>query len=253
MPDERSAATTLAATSGAGGLPTTRIARVDGSAQWRRSLRVVGVVPNLQTLAGVTSEWSSIYEPLRADRVPTYIHLRLANPSPHAEAALVRNISGQIRQLDPRLPVVSVTSLTDQHRDGSMVRTMAVTAKLATMFGTMALFLAGLGLYAVKGHMVASRTPEIGIRMALGATRRDVLTLVLRQGTVSTLVGLLLGILLAAALTSLIRSGLYGISPIDPVSIGATVVLLAATSLLAGFVPARRAAKVDPMEALRYE
>ena len=218
-----------------------------------QTCRVVGVVPNLQTLAGVTSEWSTIYQPLRADHVPKYIHLRLADRRPGAEAALVRSIGAQIRKLDPRLSVVSATSLTEQHRNGSMVRTMAVTAKLASMFGTMALFLAGLGLYAVKGHMVASRTPEIGIRMALGATRRDILTLVFRQGAVSTLVGLLLGIMLAAALTSLIRSGLYGVSPIDPMSIGATVVLLAATSLLAGFVPARRAAKVDPMVALRYE
>ncbi|MCX5643134.1 MAG: ABC transporter permease [Phycisphaerae bacterium] len=215
--------------------------------------RVVGIVPSLRALSGDLSNWSHLYEPLRADHVPIYIHLRVAGTAPQAETALVRSIGAQIRKIDSRLPVVSATSLMDQHRQGSTVRQLGVTAKLATMFGTMALFLAGLGLYAVKGHMVASRTPEIGIRMALGATRRDVLVLVLRQGAASTFVGLSIGILLAVVLARVIRSGLYGISPLDPVSIGTTVALLAAVSLLASYLPARRAAKVDPMVALRYE
>jgi putative ABC transport system permease protein len=215
--------------------------------------RVVGIVPNLRDLSGDPREWPHLYEPLRADRVPIYLHLRAAGTAPQAEAALVRSIGAQIRRIDPRLPVVSVTSLTDQHRQSGNVRQVRVVARLATMFGAMALFLAGLGLYAVKGHLVASRTPEIGTRMALGATRRDVLVLVFRQGAASTLVGLSLGILAAAALAQVIRSGLYGISPLDPVSIGTTVALLAVVSLLAGYVPARRAAKVDPMVALRYE
>jgi predicted permease len=215
--------------------------------------RVVGVVPNLRNPSGDAADRFHLYEPLRAKHVPIYIHLRVAGTAPHAEAALVRNISAQIRQIDPRLPVVSVTRLVDQHRNHPTVREVAVVARLATMFGTMALFLAGLGLYAVKGHMVASRTPEIGIRMALGATRRDVLVMVFLQGATSTSVGLAIGVLLAAALARLIRSGLYGISPIDPVSIGATVALLAVVSLLAGYLPARRAARIDPMVALRYE
>ncbi len=117
----------------------------------------------------------------------------------------------------------------------------------------MALFLAGMGLYAVKSHMVAARTPEIGIRMALGATRRDILTLVLCQGATSTFVGLLVGMLLALVMTRVIRSALQGISTIDLVSIVVTVVVLTATSLLASYIPARRAARVDPMVALRYE
>jgi predicted permease len=215
--------------------------------------RVVGIVPSLRALSGDTSDRSHIYEPFRADHVPIYVHLRVAGTTPQAERAVVRSIGVQIRAIDPRLPVVSVTSLTDQHRNGMAVRQAGVAARLATMFGTMALFLAGLGLYAVKGHLVASRTPEIGIRMALGATRRDVLVLVLRQGAASTFVGLSIGILLAVVLARVIRSGLYGISPLDPGSIGITVALLAAVSLLAGYLPARRAAKVDPMVALRYE
>ncbi len=121
------------------------------------------------------------------------------------------------------------------------------------MFGAMALFLAGLGLYAIKSHMVASRTPEIGIRMALGATRRDILTLVLRQGATSTFVAILVGIPLAVVMTRVIRSALQGISTLDLVSIVVTVVVLTATSLLATYIPARRAIRVDPKMALQYE
>jgi len=165
----------------------------------------------------------------------------------------VRTIGERIRKIDPRLPVLAVASLADRHRHHPTVLFARVVARLAVMFGAMALFLAGMGLYAVKSHMVASRTPEIGIRMALGATRRDILTLVLRQGAISTAVGLLVGTLLAVAMTRVIRSALQGISTIDLVSIVVTVAILTATSVLATYIPARRAARVDPMVALRHE
>jgi ABC-type antimicrobial peptide transport system permease subunit len=185
--------------------------------------------------------------------MPESIHLRARSTAPGAEAALVRSIGARIRKIDPRLPVLSVASLADRHRNHPTVLFTGVVARLAVMFGAMALFLAGIGLYAVKGHMVASRTPEIGIRMALGATRRDILTLVLRQGAISTFVGLLVGTLLAIVMTRVIRSAIHGISTIDLVSIVVTVAMLTATSLLASYLPARRAVKIDPMEALRYE
>jgi predicted permease len=215
--------------------------------------RVVGIVPDQRDLAGQVMNWRYIYQPFPDYRLPTYIHLRLAKPSSQAETALVRSLGAQIRKIDPRLPVVSVMSLTDLRLGNSGVRQTRMTAKLATMFGTMALFLAGLGLYAIKGHMVASQTPEIGIRMALGATRRNILAMVFRQGAASTCAGLLIGIVLAIALARLIRAGFYGVSPMDPVSIVATVTLLTLVSLLAGYVPARRAARIDPMTALRCE
>jgi hypothetical protein len=215
--------------------------------------RVVGIVPNLQSIWGNGQVQPHIYEPIGPKRVLQSIHLRTRSTAPGAEAALVRNIGARIRELDPRLPVLSVASLVDQHRNHPTVLLTQAVARLAVMFGAMALFLASLGLYAIKSHMVASWTPEIGIRMALGATRRDVLILVLRQGAISTFVGLLVGTLLAFVMTRVIRSAVQGISTIDLVSIIATAVLLAATSLLAGYIPARRAAKVDPMVALRYE
>jgi ABC-type antimicrobial peptide transport system permease subunit len=128
-----------------------------------------------------------------------------------------------------------------------------VSARLALTFGAMALFLAALGIYAIKMTMVASRTPEIGIRMALGATRRDVVFMVFREGTVLLLTGLGLGLVVGLGLARVAKSMFYDVSPVDPVTIAVTIVALTLASVLAGLVPARRAAKIDPMVALRYE
>jgi len=215
--------------------------------------RVVGIVPNLQSVWGNGQVQPHIYRPIESRHVPQSIHLRTRSTAPGAEAALVRNIGERIRKLDPCLPVLSVASLADQRHNHPTVLLTRVVARLALMFGAMALFLAGMGLYAIKGHMVASRTGEIGIRMTLGATRRDILTLVLRQGAISTFVGLLVGTGLAFVITRVIRSALPGMSTIDLVSFVVTVAILTVTSLLASYLPARRAAQVDPMVALRYE
>ena len=215
--------------------------------------RVVGIVPNLQSVWGNGEVQPHVYIPIESHHVPVSIHLLARSTAPGAEATLVRTIGEQIRKIDPRLQVVAVASLADRHRNHPTVLFTRVVARLAVMFGAMALFLAGMGLYAVKSHMVASRTPEIGIRMALGATRRDVVTLVLRQGATSTFVGLLVGTLLAIVMTRVIRSALHGISTIDLVSIVVTVAMLGIASILASYIPARRAAKIDPIDALRYE
>jgi len=215
--------------------------------------RVIGIVPNLRSVWGNGQVQPHLYEPIKADHEPASIHLLARSTAPGAEAALVRTIGERIRKIDPRLPVLAVASLADRHRSHPTVLFTGVIARLAVMFGAMALFLAGMGLYAVKSHMVASRTPEIGIRMALGATRRDILALVLRQGATSTFAGLLAGMLLAFVMTRVIRSAVQGIGSIDLVSIVVTVVVLTATTMLATYIPARRALRVDPKTALQYE
>jgi ABC-type antimicrobial peptide transport system permease subunit len=146
-----------------------------------------------------------------------------------------------------------VTTLEKFHRKNFMVWATGLGARLAFIFGAMALFLASLGIYAVKGYMVASRTPEFGIRKALGATHGNIMGMVFREGLILTIAGLIMGLLLGLGAARLIRSMLYGIDPVDPLSIAVAVTLLGLTSMLASYIPARRAAKIDPMEALRYE
>jgi len=215
--------------------------------------RVVGILPSLTIATDDEIPSPQMYVPMKADRRPAFLHLRLAATMDNDDAILQQQIREVIREIDPQLPIVTATSLADYYHDNPFVWTATIGARLAIGSGAMALFLASLGIYAVKGYMVASRTQEIGIRKALGATRGDIMGMVLREGSVWTAAGLVFGLLLGLGVARLIASLLYGVDPVDPVSIVATVIILAAASLLAGCLPARRAAKVDPMVALRCE
>jgi len=221
---------------------------------WETSpCRVVGIVPTLRIATDNDVPSPQIYLPMAADSRPTFIHIRVTDILHENEVALQKNIRTLIREIDPQLPILLLTSLADCYHDNLTVWMATIGAKLAAIFGMMALFLASLGIYAVKGYMVASRTRDIGIRKALGATHRDIMGMVIREGMALTVTGLIVGLFLAFAAGRLIGSLLYGVDPVDPLSIAVAVILLGLASMLASYIPARRAAKIDPMEALRYE
>ncbi len=165
--------------------------------------------------------------------------------------SLISAIRKEFQNLDENLPVFGVKTLTE-HMSFSLFPAR-VAAILLGSFGLIALMLAAIGIYGVMAYSVAQRTREIGIRMALGAQSRDVLKMVLKQGITLALIGVSLGLLAALAVTQLMSSVLYGVSATDILTFVIVSALLTGVAMVACFVPARRAAKVDPMVALRYE
>jgi predicted lysophospholipase L1 biosynthesis ABC-type transport system permease subunit len=165
--------------------------------------------------------------------------------------AVVPPLRQAIKQVNHNLPVDEVVALSD-HIGRSLVQQKLI-ARVASFFGLLALLLASIGLYGVMSYAVARRTNEIGIRMALGAQSRGVLWLVMREVLMLIAIGLVIGLLSALATTKTASTLLFGLQPNDPLTIAIASVLLCAVAMLAGYLPARRAARVDPMVALRDE
>jgi putative ABC transport system permease protein len=160
-------------------------------------------------------------------------------------------IRQEVRDLDPEQPITSIATM--EERLGLALSGPRFSALLLGLFGLMGLVLAAVGIFGVMSYVVTQRTHEIGIRIALGATRRDVLGLVVGQGIRLTIVGLGIGLAASVALTRLMTTLLFGVSATDPITFALISVLLATVALLACYLPARRATKLDPMIALRYE
>jgi putative ABC transport system permease protein len=165
--------------------------------------------------------------------------------------ALIAPVREQVRRIDPDQAVAAVSTF--EARVARSVAQPRLQTTLLASFAAVAVLLAAIGIYGVMAVAVVQRTKEIGIRMALGAVRGDVLTLVVRQGFALAAAGVTLGVLGGLALTRLMRSLLFSVSATDPTVFGGIVALLAGTALLACYLPARRAARVDPMTALRHE
>jgi len=175
------------------------------------------------------------------------IHVR-TNSDPTALTTQVRQI---INQTDDKLPIFGVTTLSEQvHANLNDER---LIAQLVSFFGALALILACIGLYGVMAQGVARRTNEIGIRMALGARGGNIAWMILRETLYLVLAGLVIGLPAALLGAKLIASQLFGLKPADPFTLIAASVVLTVVALLAGYLPARRASRVNPFNALRYE
>jgi putative ABC transport system permease protein len=182
-----------------------------------------------------------------------YLHVRLATKDRHAVAAFIPTIRQTLRSIDPDLPILSIAPFVDLTEKSVGLWVVRLGALLFGVFGGIALLLAVVGVYGVKAYAVACRTREIGIRMALGAHRRDIFALIMRQGALQTALAVTIGLLLSLAAGRILAQILYQVSPSDPFALVASGTMLAAAALLACFFPARRATYVEPLQALRTE
>jgi predicted permease len=208
---------------------------------------VVGVVGHVSS-SRATEDWPHVFVSLRQNYRPRVMIVVKATASP---AVLARSIQSAILAVDPTLPfplVVSSESLVARSTEAQRR-----TAEMAAGLGLLALLLSAIGVYGVVAFAVARRTREIGLRMAIGATRGQVLEAVLRDAVRLAAPGLAVGALLAVGTAAAMRSMLLGVSPVDPISLGSAAGVLLLVVLLASLVPARRASGIDPMVALRSE
>jgi predicted permease len=215
----------------------------------KTDMEVIGVVKDIK------------YTNLRDEIPPQAFIPYLASKEPGGMTVYVRTtrdpsqimtaIRGEVRGLDSNVPIYSLRT-TDEQIDNSL-RVERLIASLSSVFGLLATLLAVIGLYGVMAYAVSRRTREIGIRMALGAIGGDVIWMVMREVLLLVAIGVAVGVPAAVLLSQFVKSQLFGLEPHDPATILASTVLLALVAGLAGFVPALRASRIDPMRALHYE
>jgi predicted permease len=210
--------------------------------------RIVGVAKEGKYFNIAEEPRMFVWTPMSQDYSSNGIVIVRTKSNPETMFGAVR---GQVQSLDPNLPLFDVNTLSVHMRLALFPARVAAT--VLGVFGLVALMLAAIGVYGITSYAVAQRTHEIGIRLALGAQLGDVLRLVLSQGLKLTLIGAAIGLLGAYLATRAITSVLYGVSATDPLTFGFVSLLLVAVALLACYVPARRATKVEPLVALRNE
>jgi putative ABC transport system permease protein len=215
-----------------------------------QTMQVVGLMANGKYATIFEDPTAFFYVPLAQNFVSMQtLQLRSAI-APETLIAPVRN---EIRRLAPDLPIIDAAPMQKAVDGANGMQIFQIGAYFAAGIGGLGLFLAVLGVYGVVSFAAAQRTREIGIRMALGGSERDVLRLVLRQGVGMVLIGLLVGVVAALALTRVMTRFLLDVSPSDPLTYVTVALCLSAIALLACWIPARRATHVDPGIALRYE
>jgi putative ABC transport system permease protein len=216
-------------------------------AEW---FTVIGVAPDIQQF-----QMDNDTPPQPMAYVP-YPHSVAANTgvvvrTSSDPAGLTAAVRSEIRAADPGLAIFSVRTMEDLRRSGFWQ--FRLFGFMFGIFGAAALFLAGIGVYGVLSFSVSQRTQEMGVRIALGAQRADVLRLVVRQGVTLAMIGVLVGIAGAFGITRVIASLLYNVTPTDPISFGGVAIFLTVIAFVASYLPARRAMTVDPIVALRNE
>jgi putative ABC transport system permease protein len=209
---------------------------------------VVGVAKDSKYNGVGEDPQNFIYQPLAQNYTPqATLHVRSAGDA----AALANAVRGAAHALDPSLSVFDVRTLEEQV--GNSLQPLKMNVLILVVFGALALLLASIGLYGVASYSVSQRTREIGVRMALGAQPSSVITLVLGHGMILVGAGLAIGLVAAYAAAGLMRSLVVGVSPHDPTTFAATAAVLGAIALLASYIPARRATRIDPLIALRTD
>jgi putative ABC transport system permease protein len=215
-------------------------------------IEVIGIAPPIRHEMDDDEPGPHLYRPFAQNfRSSVFFHLRTATGD--GEAGMLPALRALLRSVDPQLPVVTLETGPMFREQNARLWIVRTGATLFGVFGAVALFMAALGIYGVKAYLVSRRTREIGIRLALGATSRDVLSLVMRDGLVLTAAGLVLGLGLSAVAVRGIGGFLFGGGGFDLPIVGAAFVTLAAAAMAATLVPARRATRISPTTALRAE
>jgi len=213
---------------------------------------IVGVAPDMRQHLFEDAPQPHVYVPYGA-RFNTIMNLHVRLDAGIADTAVLPSLRRELRAVDAQLPILSATTMA-LHRNGSLeVWGVRAAATMFTTFGALALLLATIGVYGLKAYDVSRRTREIGIRMALGADAVAVERMVLSEGARTTAIGLTIGLLLAAGVGKLLSGLLYRVSPFDPIILAAAALMLSTSALLACYLPARRATRVVPLDALRSE
>jgi predicted permease len=213
-------------------------------------VRVVGIIPAVKQSPGNARPSPHVYVPLGQHYASAMaVQLRVAEN----DRAMVANIARVVRELDERLPIVSVATWRDHIDAGLEALTVRAGAAVFAAFGAIALLLAVIGVYGVKSYVVSRRTREFGIRIAIGAHPGALLRQVLLEGSRVTTIGIAIGLLLAIGAGQILQGILYGVKAVEPIVLVTAPLILFAASLLASFMPALRATKVNPTVALRAE
>ena len=214
-------------------------------------MTIVGVVGDVRQMGIDVPVKAEMYMPYRQADLRFYVRRDLVFRTAGDPASLVGSVRQAIRAVDPDQPISDVATMEEVL--GREISQRRLGMILLTAFAVLALLLASLGIYGVLAYFVAQHRNEIGVRLALGATPAKILLFVLQKGMRLTLLGVGIGLAASFALTRLMTSLLFGVNPVDPLTFAAVPVLLAVVAFLACWIPARRAARVDPVVALRYE